>query len=539
MLRRGFITLLASSALGLLAGCRPTRKRAPGYEFLHGVASGDPLADGVIVWTRISGAGGEPVAVRWEVATDPGMRSVLRSGEFETNRDRDYTVKVDVRGLPSGARLFYRFSAGGVASPVGRTRTLPAGRLESASFAVVSCSNYAAGYFHAYREIALQDDLDAVVHLGDYLYEYGQGEYATGHAEALGRVPDPVGEAVTLWDYRRRHAQYKSDPDSRAMLAAHPLIAVWDDHEIANDCWHAGAENHGDGEGDWYARVDAAIQAYLEWMPVRASAKGASTRIFREFRYGDLLGLTMLDTRLYGRDRQPEPAPGISAEEIGRLLADPDREMLGAEQSDWLRQAADRNPDVTWRVYGQQVLVSPVRAPDLEPLIDLDGPSMVSREVLERNVAMSKANPPILLDTWDGYPAARERFLADIAAGGGNAVVLSGDLHTSIAGNLVPMGGPAPVAVEFMAPSVTSPGFQDYLPEVRPGAVRDATLALNQDLAYMETERRGWLRMQFSRDECVGEWHLLDGVRSRDYVVGIDKRLRVAAGGVADGLQPV
>ena len=468
MLRRAFITLLASSALALLAGCRPMRTGASGYEFRHGVASGDPLSDGVILWTRVSGASGESVTVRWEVASDPAMRSVIRSGEFVTGADRDYTVKVDARGLPSGARLFYRFRVADVDSPVGRTRTLPTGRLESASFAIVSCSNYPAGFFHAYREIARRDDLDAVVHLGDYLYEYGQGEYATAHAEALGRVPDPLGEAVTLEDYRRRHAQYKSDPDSRAMLAAHPLIAVWDDHEIANDAWHEGAENHDEGDGDWGSRVDAAIQAYLEWMPIRASANGTSTRIFREFRYGDLLGLTMLDTRLYGRDRQPEPAPGMSAEEVGQLLADPGREMLGVEQSEWLREVTGRNRDVTWRVYGQQVLVSPVRAPDLEPLIDVDGPSMVSREVLERNVAMSKANPPILLDTWDGYPVARERFLADIAAAGGNAVVLSGDLHTSIAGNLVPIGGKAPVAVEFMAPSVTSPGFQDYLPERRP-----------------------------------------------------------------------
>ena len=272
-------------------------------------------------------------------------------------------------------------------------------------------------------------------------------------------------------------------------------------------------------------------------MPVRASADGCNTRIFREFRYGDLLALVMLDTRLYGRDRQPEPAPDMTLEEIGELLGDPDRELLGPQQSEWLRGAVGRHRDLVWQVYGQQVLVSPVRAPDLEPLIDLEGPSTVSREVLEYNVALSKANPPVLLDTWDGYPVARERFLADIAANQGNAIVLSGDLHTSLAGNLVPSGGNRPVAVEFMAPSVTSPGFQDYLPERRPGAVRDATLALNPGLAYMETDRRGWLRMRFDRNECVGEWHLLDGIRSRNYEVSVDQRLKATAGRIAQGLQ--
>jgi alkaline phosphatase D len=523
--------------VGLVTGWRSSRAAAPEYGFGHGVASGDPLPDGVIIWTRISGASGEPVAVNWQLAADPAMRSVLQSGVLTTGPDRDYTVKVDVRGLPAGSHLYYRFRVTGMDSPVGRTRTLPTGMPESANFAVVSCSNYPAGYFHAYREIAQQTDLDAVVHLGDYLYEYGMGEYATAHAEELGRIPDPVNEAVTLEDYRRRHAQYKSDPDSRAMLAAHPLIAVWDDHEVANDAWHSGAENHGEDEGGWQARANAAVQAYLEWMPVRAEANGTGTRIFREFRYGDLLALVMLDTRFFGRDKQPEPAPGMTADEFGRLLGDPGREMLGAEQSAWLRQARNRNRDVTWQVYGQQVLVSPVRAPDLEPLIDPDGPSAMSREVLEQHIEMSKANPPILLDTWDGYPVAREGFLAEIAAGDGNAVVLSGDLHTSLAGNLVPNSGDRPVAVEFMTPSVTSPGFQDYLPERRPGAVRDATLALNPDLAYMETERRGWLKMRFDRNKCVGEWHLLDGVRSRDYEVSVDQRLKVTAGRIADGLQ--
>ena len=537
MLRRDFIQYVVSGLIAMASGARRARAGVSRYAFRHGVASGDPLQDGVIIWTRISGAGGEVVTVRWQVATDPAMHSVIRSGEIATGPERDYTVKVDVRELPAGSRLYYRFCAGDTDSPIGRTRTLPDGPLDAASFAVVSCSSYPTGYFYAYREIAAQEDLDAVVHLGDYLYEYGLGQYATEYAEALDRVPDPAGELLTLADYRQRHAQYKADPDSRAMHAAHPLIAVWDDHEIANDAWHDGAENHDDGEGGWEARVGAAVQAYMEWMPVRARAEGKQTRIYREFRYGDLLALSMLDTRLYGRDKQPEPSPDMTPEEVAQLLGDPDREMLGEEQAKWLRQAAKRRNRPTWRVYGQQVLVSPVRAPDLEPLIDLDGPSALSREVLERNVAMSKANPPLLLDTWDGYPVARERFLADIAAAGGNPVILSGDLHTSLAGNLVPRGAESPVAVEFMTTSVTSPGFAEYLPEKHPAAVRDATLDMNPNLAYMETERRGWLKMTFNRHECTGEWHLLSGIRAPTYEVEVDKRLKVCAGRISEGLQ--
>ena len=539
MLRRTFVNLIAAGFVAALVGCRPLQPGGkPRHEFRHGIASGDPLQDGVIIWTRVSGVVEEPVSVNWQVATDPEMRATIASGSVVTGPDRDYTVKVDVRGLPSGRRLYYRFEAGDRQSPIGRTRTLPESHLEKATFAVVSCSNYPTGYFYAYRDIAQRSDLDAVIHLGDYLYEYGAGEYGTEYAESLDRVPDPAGELMSLDDYRRRHAQYKSDPDSRAMLAAHPLIAVWDDHEIANDAWHDGAQNHDDGEGGWQERVQAAVQAYLEWMPVRAEADGRATRIFRDFRYGDLLTLIMLDTRMHGRDRQPVVTEDMGAEEAAAVIGDPGRDLLGEDQSTWLRETLGQAGTTTWQVLGQQVLVSPVRAPDLEPLLDPEGPTPLSPEFLEYTIRMSKQNPPILLDTWDGYAAARERLYAELNAAA-NPVVLSGDLHTSIAGNLVPMGGQTPVAVEFMTTSVTSPGFAEYLPERRPGAVRDATLALNPNLAYMETERRGWLCMTFTQTDCTGEWHLLDGIRSADYHVTVDQRLGVKAGKVAAGLQPV
>jgi alkaline phosphatase D len=535
--RRNFLRWLVGGLAAAWAGVRPRADvRAESYSFRHGVASGDPLTDAVILWTRVSGGTGERIGVDWQIATDPELTAVLKSGRFDTGADRDYTVKVDVRGLPPGSTLYYRFKIDGTSSPTGRTRTLPAGTIDSARFAVVCCSNYVAGYFHAYREIATRDDLDAVIHLGDYIYEHGLGGYATEHAEELGRVPQPVHEAITLEDYRLRYAQYKADPDSQALHAAHPLIAVWDDHEIANNAWHDGAENHNEGEGPWPVRRDAAIKAYFEWTPIRGKADGANTRIFREFRFGQLLSLIMLDTRLYGRDRQPAIDPRMEREAAQRIIDDPQRRMLGEEQSAWLGEALSRAKDTTWQVIGQQILVAAVRSPDLEPLLDPDRPAGISRKELDYHVAMSKLDLPLLLDSWEGYPAARERLLAEVGKTCANPVFLSGDLHTALAANLVPRGSEETLAVEFMAPSVTSPGFGQSLPLRRPGALSDATLALNPNLAYMETDHRGWLCMTFTASDCTGEWRLLDGVRSHDYVSSTDRRLSVAAGRRADGL---
>jgi alkaline phosphatase D len=511
-------------------------KAASLYSFRHGVASGDPLADSVIIWTRVSGAKRERVRVIWQVAADPEMKDLLRSGEQFAVRDHDYTVKIDVDGLPFGKQLFYRFIADGAESPLGMTRTLPLGNVDSAKFAVVTCSNHPAGYFHAYREIANRDDLDAVIHLGDYIYEYGRGEYATERAEELGRIPEPASEVVSLNDYWRRHAQYKADADLQAMHAQHPMIAVWDDHEVCNNSWRTGAENHNDGEGRWSARRDAAIQAYFDWMPIRGSAQGRRTRIFRDFHYGNLLSLSMLDTRLYGRDRQPQITPAMSAEEVNSVMLNRKRRMLGKRQERWLRESLQRAQGTTWQVIGQQVMVAPVRVPDLEPFVDLDGPTSAPRDLLESIVATSKYNPPMELDTWDGYAAAREDLYADLAEYAENPVILSGDLHTSIAANLVPANSDTPVAVEFMPTSVSSPGIAEYLPEHHPGRAAAATLELNPDLRYLETTRRGWLCLSVTHEECTGEWHLLDTVHSREYTLTVDRRLSVASGKIADGL---
>ena len=510
---------------------------AKSYSFDHGVASGDPLADGIILWTRVSGATDESLRVHWRIASDSTMTTLLGMGSVATDSDRDFTVKVDVRRLPSGSTLFYQFEVDGVVSETGRTRTLPRGVVDQTRLAVVSCSNYPAGLFHVYREIAKRDDIDVVIHLGDFIYEYGHGEYATERAESLNRVPDPTTEIVSLTDYRRRYAQYKSDPDAIAMQAAHPMIAVWDDHELANDAWRDGAQNHNEGDGSWQERTAVATQAYFEWMPIRGKAKGAKTQIFREFRFGDLASLIMLDTRLHGRDVQPDVGEAVTMESVMEAMDDPKRRLLGAEQEAWLQQRLSAAADTTWQVIGQQVMVSPLRSPDLEPLIDPDGPTSIGSERLQQTIAMSKGNPNLLLDTWDGYPHAREDFLRDLKELAVNPVVLSGDLHTSLAGNLIPAGQQEIVAVEFMTTSVTSPGFAEYLPEYEPGMLSAAVTELNPGLQYMETTRRGWLCMTLTAAECVGEWQLLDNVHSKEYSSSIDKRLAVSAGKISGGLR--
>lgn len=525
--------MLAAGIRGRLAGAGPHESSV----FRHGIASGDPTNDSIILWTRVSVDAPRTVEVRWQLAEDPEMTQIVSSGHTATDASKDYTVKVDATGAPAGKTLFYQFQALGTLSAVGRTRTLPIGRVEIAKFAVVSCSNHPNGFFNVYREIAARSDLDAVLHLGDYIYEYGATGYAAEDAEALGRIPLPAYELHSLRDYRQRHAQYKSDCDSQAMLASLPLIAVWDDHELANDGWHGGAEGHSQEEGSWAMRRDAAIQAYFEWMPIRGKPRGKKTRIFREFRYGSLASLIMLDTRFRGRDPQPYIGDEVTQESIDAALADPKRRMLGRSQERWLRKRLKRAADSKWQVLGQQVLVSQMISPDLEPLVDPDKPGVISKERLQGIIERSKKNPPSVLDTWDGYPVAREDLYADLGKYAINPVLLSGDLHTNLAAELIPENGQKPVAVEFMTGPVSSPVMSDVLPERKPNALRDGVLEQNPWLKYLDTRHCGWLCVTLTQDECVGEWYLLDTVKSRDFRSWTDKTLSVRAGEISNGFQ--
>ena len=516
--RRHFLTGLGAAlgmALPVAAGARSfwlprPGDIEPGPVFRHGVASGDPLADRVILWTRVApNAGARHVLVQWRVARDPLFADVVRTGRALAGPDRDYTVKLDAVGLHPDTTYYYQFFAAGEQSPVGRTRTLPRGAVENVRLAVASCANLAFGFFNAYRLIAARPELNAVVHLGDYLYEYGNGTFGDG--AALGRIPEPDAEILTLDDYRTRHAQYRRDPDLQECHRQHPFICIWDDHEVANDAWRDGAENHQPTtEGGWTERRRAALQAWFEWLPVRdpGGLRERSGRIFREFRFGELASLTLLDTRLHGRDQQAppilDPVSGgllVPPEALPQVLAqieEPARQLLGEDQENWLyeRLEASMAQGVRWRLLGQQVMMGHLRQP-----------------IPELGLAV-----PINTDQWDGYPAARARLLSFVRDRViDNVVVLTGDIHSSWAqdipldpfdGSYDAATGRGSLAVEFVTPAVTSEGIPEaYAPQL------EALLrAAPSPLKYVDLSRRGYLVLDVTPGAVQADWFHLDDI---------------------------
>jgi alkaline phosphatase D len=494
--RRAFFRTTGSAALLASAPLWPAQAAGPAFQ--HGVASGDPLADRVVLWTRVTPPdGSRAVQVDLVVARDPLFAQPVLRRRLRTHAGRDFTVKVDVDGLSPGTTWYYRFDALGVASPVGRTRTLPAGETRHLRIAVASCSNHAAGLFNAYARIAERADLDLVLHLGDYLYEYGSGQYGSL------RATEPATEILTLADYRTRHAQYKRDADLQALHRQHPVAPIWDDHETANDAWQRGAQNHDPAtEGLWAARRTAALRAYYEWMPVREGASRVQAQ--RSFRLGDLAEITLLETRLGGRSKQlpaPIPVPGLGQgfTATGRYL-DPARTMLGAEQEAWLADTLRQSP-AHWKLIGQGTMFAQLKA--------LGRPNAVGGSLF--------VNP----DQWDGYPPCRDRVFDMIDAAGGNVVVLTGDIHSAWANDLArdpnnadvanggydPATGAGSRAVEFVATSITSPGLPD--PD---GLFAGIIFGQNPHIRHADLDRRGYLLLDIQPQRVVGEFWVVDTV---------------------------
>ncbi|MEO0998626.1 MAG: alkaline phosphatase D family protein, partial [Pseudomonadota bacterium] len=291
-------------AAWLMAAAASQPAGASPRHFLHGVASGDPLADRVILWTRVSGVD-RVTEVAWELARSPDFSAAVARGTTSADPARDCTVKLDPGGLQPGQVYYYRFRVGDELSPIGRTRTLPGADADGVRLAIVSCSNYPAGYFNVYRALGQRHDLDAVLHLGDYIYEYAVDGYASERAAEFGRLSKPRGELLTLADYRTRHAQYKTDPDLQYVHGRLPFIVSWDDHEVANNSWTGGAQNHNPGEGAYAERVRNALTAYYEWMPIRENAERSREAAYRSFDFGGIATVAMIETRLSGRS---EPA---------------------------------------------------------------------------------------------------------------------------------------------------------------------------------------------------------------------------------------
>lgn len=550
--RRRFVRqiTLGAAALGTLplAACGGGDDDAPAVQFTHGVASGDPLADRVMLWTRVTPPAdfSAEIPVQWEVASDAAFASIVARGEVRTSAARDYTVKVDATGLKPATAYHYRFKAFEATSPTGRTRTLPTGSVAQVKLAVFSCANYPAGYFNVYADAARRGDLDATVHLGDYLYEYGQGGYASGNAAALSRLSQPANEILSLADYRTRHAQYRTDADLQALHAAAPMIAVWDDHEIANDTWMNGAENHQAAEGSFAARKAVALQAYHEWMPTRNAQPDV---IYRSFAFGNLLALHMLDTRVVGRDAQVDYAAffkpgGFDAAGFTAAVGNPARQLLGTAQTQWLQQQMAAS-SATWQMLGQQVLMGRMNipAPILMETLQPGSGVTVSRYAAivakartapatltpEEQAILAQPSIPYNLDAWDGYQAARETVLGMARAMNKNLVVLAGDTHNAWASELNDMNG-NPVGVEFATSSVSSPGFEEYLPNENPATLSAALLQLVEPLKYCDTARRGYMVVTATATECRAQWVYVNTITSRQFTTSAETTLAVQAG---------
>ena len=540
--RREFIIRAASVSAALSAGSVLSACGGGDtmVQFNYGVASGDPLADRVMLWTHAKYEGlVENVHLLYQVASDAAFTNIVSSGSVVASEATGYTAKADAVGLAPGLEYYFRFSCGRWVSAVGRTRTLPASNVSEVKFAVFSCSNYAFGFFNVYGE-ASNSDAQYALHLGDYIYEYKDGEYPS--TPIAGRNHVPSTEIYSLADYRARHAQYKSDVNLKRLHGRMPVIAVWDDHEIANDTYQTGAENHTEGaEGAFVNRKAAAIKAYHEWLPIRTGTD--QSVIYRSFNFGALLSLHMLDTRLVGRDKQLAQAD-LSTASGQATWQSPSRQLLGTTQTSWLQNAMAAS-SAKWQVLGQQVVMAstwlPVSvqlkfqayfaAPNATTVTGIINEVAAYKAAYSLNGAsayISASNPaiPYNLDAWDGYLAARETVLQSFAsvaalspAIGKKLVVLSGDTHNAWHTNLTLLNG-TKIGEEFATASVNAPGWESYFPTLTSTikSLFEDTTAISR-VQWMDPSRRGYLKMSFTSAAAKGEWIFIDTVSSGTYAV--------------------
>lgn len=491
--------------------------------FTHSVASGEPGADTMLLWTRYVPPGGGAVKLRAEVSATADFAKVVSGGQTITGPWRDHTAKVTVQGLRPGTRYFYRFVApDGSFSPVGRTQTLPEGNVRRFGIAVFSCSNLPFGWFNAYGHAAARDDVDLWIHLGDYIYEYQKGGYAPDDGAVAGRWPEPVTETIHLADYRLRYASYRSDPDLQALHAMKPMLVQMDDHESANNSREMSAQNNQpEFEGLWSDRKAAAAQVFKEWMPVSETPWGS-------YDIGGLATLFRTESRLIARSDEPgiddlfkaaNPAAGLAAFRDGPLQ-DPARTMLGSEQEAWLAHAMARSvrSGQKWQVVGFGTILGKQRLPE-QALDWLDPNASERTKVWVRNsVAASKAGLPSDLDNWGGFPAARARFLASAQGMGANLLVLCGDSHNAWAFDLGQDGKPA--GVEFAGHSVTSPGYESAT-ATDPKVVAAGLIAANPELKWCDTSRRGYMALTLTPERASNDWVFVDTIRTRSLAASV------------------
>lgn len=550
--RRDFIT---SSALGFgalsLAGCNDddNEQAAINVAFLHGVASGDPQSDRLIIWTRVTPElSNASLNVEWQISSTVDFKTILQKNTVSTSATADFTVKVDVSKLSPATTYYYRFICNGVTSAIGHGKTLAIGTIDKVKLAVCSCSNYPAGYFHVYAEMAKQNELDAFLHLGDYIYEYGAGGYAYDDAAKLGRElkTDNNKEIIKLDDYRRRYALYRTDKDLQMLHQNVALIAVWDDHELSNDTWKNGAENHDDKtEGDFNARKLAALQAYFEWMPIRPATTGSPTlNIYRQFKFGNLVNLMMLDTRIIARDKQLSYASyftsnGFDAATFTQDIMSSSRTLLGAEQLQWLQQTLATSSQ-TWNVLGQQILMAKMLIPaELLSLLesrDLTKAQQTITELMTIKGRIAANDPsvtaterarvetvlPYNLDAWDGYAYEREVIYGTALNLKKKLIVLAGDTHNGWYSQLSNKDQLS-VGIELATSSVSSPGMDEYLSlgtdNAKSAQFEQVFSTLIDELQYTNLNQRGYLLVEFSPTQVKADWIYVNTIKSKDYQV--------------------
>lgn len=499
----------------LLGGCATTQKVADiDAVFTCGVASGDPTATSMVIWTRAYNPDVAAVPVGFEVAEDAEFSRIVRKGTGLAATARDYTLKVDIESLSAGSRYFYRFRAGQAVSDIGQFRTLPDKSGQKVRLAVASCANFGSGFYNAYRTIAETPGIDAVIHLGDYIYEYGPDGYDGETGRMLGRFAEPAHDAVTLEDYRARFAAYRRDPDLQAAHAAAAFITVWDDHETANNSWMGGAANHKeDTQGSWAARCEAALQAYFEWMPMRDPKRGEAARtLTRTYEFGEIASLILIESRLTGRG-EALSLGGVTDPEAFEAgpLADPARTMLGAPQEAWLDGELKRSAaaGTAWQVLGNQTVMAPMRTPDYTALLPEDILEAVRQKggYSARWVERSKLGLPVNLDAWDGYPAARERLLSSAISAQANLVVLSGDSHMFWASDLYRQSDERFAGVEFATGSITSPGgYENITSDPRIFEIAASAIpAKNRGVRFANVKDKGFVLLTLTREAAQAE----------------------------------
>jgi alkaline phosphatase D len=528
--RRQVVGGLMALPVALLSYPTGLRAAQPAY-FLHGVASGDPTHDSIVLWTRVEAD--QPAEVSWELSRDVGFRNVERRGVLTTNKHRDYTVKLLVDQLQPGTNYYYRFTYAGVLSGTGRTKTLPTGKLDKLGIALVSCSNYAFGFFNAYDAVARDDAVEYVLHTGDYIYEYAADGWGSTTARKLNRVHIPANEIVTLSDYRQRHAQYKRDAGSIAMHAAKPLLALWDDHESTNNPWFGGAQNHQSDEGNWEHRRSASVRAYYEWMPIRDPAPGQNPLdLWRNYVFGDLASLITMETRHTARAQQIDYSDHIasikSMEDAKRfeqdVLGAPNRPMISPGMAAFVSAAlqASVTSQQPWRLIGNAIPMAKIRVPD----VGAEGISMPAGQAVVPGtqadlVWKGKYNLPFYLDTWDGYPWAREEFYKLCQdAGASDLLVLTGDSHSFWANDLRDDQAHK-MGVEIGTAGISSPG--DFLES---GFDKDTSQRLDQlfgskvdEVRWTDNTHQGYVRMEMHRESATATYLAVSTVLEPEYTV--------------------